>query len=232
MSYYLFDIAAAAVLLIAAWRGYRRGLILTLCGFLALFVALIGASAVSNALSGPASEALRPVIQTSLDNALSSYAAQLPPAADGSAAPGDGEVPIPLQDALDALQDSPVYRGFISSIQEAVDAGMVSAAADAVLVIADYVAAQLSRVALFLVSFILLLVLWYFISHALDLAFRLPVLSTLNHWGGAALGLAKGCLLVFVACWLLKGSFLPQQAIQSTYLLHFFCTASPLTLLS
>ena len=89
----------------------------------------------------------------------------------------------------------------------------------------------MAQLALFLVSFVLILVLWYFLSHALDLAFRLPVLSTLNHWSGAALGLLKGSLLLFIACWLLKGSFLPQSVIQNTYLLHFFCTVSPLTLL-
>ena len=63
-------------------------------------------------------------------------------------------------------------------------------------------------------------------------AFRLPVLSTLNRWSGAVLGLLRGGLLLFIACWLLKGSFLPQDAIQNSYLLNFFCTASPMTLLS
>ena len=40
-SYLIFDIIIAALLLLAAWRGYKKGFVLTLCGFLALFVAFI-----------------------------------------------------------------------------------------------------------------------------------------------------------------------------------------------
>ena len=43
-----------------------------------------------------------------------------------------------------------------------------------------------------LVSFALVLLLWLLLSRVLDLACKLPVLSTLNHWSGAALGLVKG----------------------------------------
>ena len=64
-----------------------------------------------------------------------------------------------------------------------------------------------------------------------DLAFRLPVLSALNHWSGAALGLLKGGALIFIACWLLRDSLIPPEAIQNTYLLKFFCTFDPLSLL-
>ena len=39
----IYDVLAAAVLILALWEGYRKGFVLTLCGFLALFVALIGA---------------------------------------------------------------------------------------------------------------------------------------------------------------------------------------------
>ena len=233
MSYLIFDAAVAAILLFSLWRGYHRGFILTLCGFLALFVALIGASAVSSALSGPVSRALQPAIQRNLTGILSGYTAQPQPGLSGSSSlPGaeDGLF-LPLQEALDALRDTPVYQGFAESIQEALDEGMVSAAADAVLVIADYVATQLSHIVLFFISFILILVLWYFISHALDLAFRLPVLSTLNHWCGAALGLLKGAVLLFILCWLFQGSFLPPEAVRETYLLRFFCMTTPLSLL-
>ena len=241
MKYLIFDVVIALLLLLAVWQGYRRGFILTFCGFLAIFIALVGASLVSNTLAQPVSRAISPIIESSIQHAVSDKLSS----GDVSAMGGDagaaqsqdpGQQPVledaPLQEILDLLKQSPLYRGFADALQNAVDAGMVAATANATLVISEYIAGQLARMILFVVSFVLILILWFFNSHALDLAFKLPVLSTLNHWGGAALGLAKGCLLVFVACWLLKGSFLPQQAIQSTYLLHFFCTASPLTLLS
>ena len=52
MSYLVFDLLIGAVLLIALARGYSRGFVLTLCGFLAVFVAFIGASVLSNARAG------------------------------------------------------------------------------------------------------------------------------------------------------------------------------------
>ena len=45
---------------------------------------------------------------------------------------------------------------------------------------------------LFLICFVLVLAGWTLLSRVLDLAFPLPVLSTLNHWSGAAVGLVKG----------------------------------------
>ena len=245
MVYLFFDVLIAAVLALAAWRGYRRGFILTFCGFLAIFVALVGGSLVSRALEQPVSQAISPIIESSIHQAVSE---KLQGSADASRS--DSSTPdflqdptlqqpdkdpledAPLEDILVLLHQSPLYRGFADSFQQAVDDGLVAATANATLVISEYIAGQVARIVLFVVSFVLILILWFFISYALDLAFKLPVLSTLNRWGGAALGLAKGALLVFVACWLLKGGFLPLQAIHSTYLLRFFCTASPLTLLS
>lgn len=236
-TFLLYDAIAALVLLVALIRGYKRGFILTLCGFLALFVALIGASFLSNTMSGPVSRALQPAIESSLTQIFSDHTTVQPPAVEGSSSQSaESQVPdesqLPLQEALDILRDSKFYQGFVEAIQSAVDEGMVSATANAVRVISDYIATQISKLVIFIISFVLILVLWFFISHALDLAFRLPVLSSLNHWGGAALGLVKGGLLLLIACWLLQGSFLPWETVRQTYLLRFFCISSPLSMLS
>lgn len=226
-TYLAFDSVIAALLLLALWRGYRRGFILTLCGFLAIFVALIGATVVSNVLAEPAAHSIRPIVEHHIQRVLDEQAAE----ALSSASQTAEHVPLPLQEALDTLKGTKLYRGFADAVQKSVNDGMVAATANAARIIADYIARQLAQIVLFLISFLLILILWFFISHALDLAFRLPVLSTLNRWSGAVLGLLRGGLLLFIACWLLKGSLLPQDAIQNSYLLNFFCTASPMTLL-
>lgn len=232
MHYLFFDLIIVALLLFAVWRGYRTGFILTFCSFLAVFVALLGASLVSNSLAQPVSHAISPMIESSIQQVMERRE-DTPPQVQSSEQEELSELPpdTPMEEILDLLKQSPLYRGFADALQAAVDAGLVAATVNASKVIAEYIAGQLARMVLFAVSFILILILWFFISHALDLAFKLPVLSTLNRWGGAALGLFKGSLMLFILCWLFKGSFLPQDAIQNTYLLHFFCTASPLSLL-
>ena len=44
----VLDIIIVVVVAVAAWRGYRKGLVMTLCGFLAVFVALAGATVLAN----------------------------------------------------------------------------------------------------------------------------------------------------------------------------------------
>ena len=73
MSYLFFDLILAALLLVFLWRGYARGLVLTLCGLLAVFVALIGATLVSDALAQPVADAIQPVVERGLRDSVESY---------------------------------------------------------------------------------------------------------------------------------------------------------------
>ena len=95
---------------------------------------------------------------------------------------------------------------------------MESVAAGVIRSLAEYAAVQLTRTVLFLLCFVLVLAAWTLLSHALDLAFRLPVLSTLNHWAGALAGLAMGLLVAGIGLWLL-GDFIPRQALADSILL-------------
>ena len=72
---------------------------------------------------------------------------------------------------------------------------------------------------LFLASFALVLLLWLLLSRVLDLAFKLPVLSTLNRWSGGVLGLCEGVVLVVIVGMLLKGGVLPEEVVENSYLL-------------
>ena len=226
MTYLVYDLIIAALLLFFLWRGYKKGFVMTLCSFLAIFVAFIGATVVSNTLAEPVTQIIRPLVEESIYQLLEEYQGGM----DFSSVL-DGEMPgdiqIPLDETIAALKESPVYKGFAGAIQEAVDSGMVAAGANAAIVVVDYIARQVAHGFLFVVSFGLIMILWSILSHALDMAFRLPVLSTLNRWCGGVLGLAKGALVIFILCWLLKGSYLPQEAIQNSYLLNLFCTISP-----
>ena len=231
MTYLVYDLIVVALLLFFLWRGYRKGFVMTLCSFLAIFVAFIGASMVSNALAEPVTQTIRPLVEESIYRLLEEQQVEVNVSSLLNSGMM-GEIQIPLEEALTALKESSVYKGFADAIQEAVESGMVAAGANAAIVVVDYIARQVARGFLFVVSFGLIMILWSFMSRTLDLAFRLPVLSTLNRWCGGVLGLLKGGLIVFILCWLLKGSYLPQDAIQNSYLLNLFCTVSPLAFFS
>lgn len=228
MTYILFDIAIAAILLLFLWQGYKKGFVLTLCGFLAVFVAFIGATLISNALAKPVAQAIVPMIESGIHDTLTQSIQETAPDASAPVLPEE----LPLSDILEALQDSPIFHSLAEAFQQAVDEGVETVATSAAQALAEYIAIQIARTVLFILAFAAVLVAWFFLSHALDLAFKLPVLSTLNHWAGAGVGLIKGGLILFIAAWLLKGSFIPSQAIEQTFLLNFFCTSSPLSLLA
>jgi len=229
MQYIPYDLIVALLLLLSLWQGYRKGFVLTLCGLLALFVAFIGATLISDTLAQPVANSIQPIVERHIQDLIQEQ--QIP--ADLSDLLTDeilDDVQIPLEDVLAPLRDSSLFQGFADAFQNAVESGAVAVAGDAAKAIAGYVALQLAETVLFLVAFITILVLWSLLSHVLDLAFRLPVLSTLNHWAGAVLGLLKGFVLVYIAVQLLENGFLSPDVIEDTYLLRFFSRFHPMML--
>lgn len=231
MNYIFYDVIIAALLLFFLWRGYRKGFILTLCGFLAVFVALIGASILSNVLAEPVAKAIEPVVMSGIHDTVTSSFQRVPAADASSAEEADWLSQLPLDELLEPLKDSKFFQGFADAFQKALDAGAAEVAGNAARAVAHFVAVQIARTVIFSVAFIAVLIAWFVLSHALDLVAKLPVLNSLNRWTGAVLGLAEGALLVFIAAWLLKDGYLPPEAVQNTYLLHLFCTTNPLKFL-
>lgn len=94
-------------------------------------------------------------------------------------------------------------------------------------------AGQLSKSILFPIFFLLLLLVWGVVSRALDLVSKVPVVNTLNHGLGGAIGLVKGVVVVYVVVWVLCGpaGVISPQTTQETHLLRLMTQYDPLHLL-
>ncbi len=234
MSAIFFDLLIAVVLLVAVIRGCQKGLVLTLCGMLAVFVAFFGALVLSNTLAEPVSHAVRPVVEQSISAALEDaleeqgWTMEQPDPA-GSQPETDIADQFSMDQLLELLQDNPLVSGFVQSVHEAVGQGVLEVTTSAAQALAAYIAREITRMVLFVIGFVLVLVAWTLLSRALDLACRLPVLYTVNRWAGGAAGLVRGGVVLFIACWLLR-SVLPQQAVEQSVLLRWFCTTNPIAL--
>ena len=220
--YLIFDLAVAAVLLIFALRGASKGLVLSLCGLLAVVVAFAGASFAARTAAPLVADALEPHFAAAIEEQLSAQIQAGTPVEE-----------LPLQDVLTALKEMGFYEELIDGVNQAVEGGMLDAAAGAAAAVAAALAQSAASAIIFLVAFILLLIVWTAISRSLDLVARLPGLHILNQAGGAVIGLLKGCVFVFVAVWLLgyAGHLIPEEAVRQTHLLRFFLTVNPLELL-
>lgn len=227
MTYFIYDLAVAAILALFVFWGSRKGLVLTLCSLAAVFVALIGASFLSDALAEPVAKAIEPAVTGSIRDTVTSYYQRSP--TENPSDEADWLAQLPLDKLLDPMRESDFFKGYVETFQKAVDDKAAEIVTHAVQALAHFVAVQIARMVIFILAFFAILIGWFFLSRALDLVARLPVLSTVNRWGGGAAGLVKGALVLFIAAWLLRDGYIPREAVEHTFLLNFFCTVSLLS---
>lgn len=232
MSYIIYDIVILAVVAFFLWRGASKGLVLSLCGLLAVVVAFVGSSLLASSLAPKIGAALEPKFAAAIEEQLDKQIANSVPR-PGDTAPAAPE-DFPLQDVLEALRGMGLYEDLIGSIDKAVNDGMLDVAASAAAAVAAAIAQSVAYMVVFLICFILIMIAWTLLAHGLDLVTKLPGLNALNKAGGAAIGLVKAVIILFIAAWLLRysGSFIPEEAVQQTHLLKFFMTTNPMTLIT
>lgn len=230
MAFLIADGLVLAVLLIFACIGARRGLILSLCGLLAFVVAFLGASFAARTLSPVVADALEPRFAAAIEEQLNESIRQQAEAGEAAVLSPDD---VPLEGVLDALREMGFYETLINTVDRAVESGMTAVAASAAAAVAAAIAQSAAYLILFLLGFFLILLAWRLLSRALDLVARLPGLHFLNKTGGALFGLVQGCIILFVAAWLLQffGHMLPRELVEQTVLLKFFMTTTPFSLL-
>lgn len=220
----LIDVALAAVLILFIWLGAHKGFILTLCSLVAVIVALVGANLISDALAPKAAEFLQPRLEQSIQKVLEEKALEV-----------SAQDSLNVSDVLAALREKGgLYEWAAQGLGDTLKSvpGTDAIAHQASLA-ASALAEQVARGILFSVSFLLVLIVWFFVSHALDLVSKLPVIDSLNHTLGGVLGGVKGLIILYIAAWILcslTGTVSPETA-EETYLLSFLLKYSPLDLL-
>jgi len=173
----IFDLVLVAIVLIFAILGACKGLILSLCSLLAVIVALIGGTVAANYLTPPLAEQAAPLVE----GFLREHWADLIAFGSQALEQLEGFLPQIAQRVLEQQEWSAQAATFLPEFSVAVTAAIL-------------------RPIIFLIAFVVVLIAWSVVSHALDLVARLPVLSTLNTTGGFLFGLAKGVLLLVVVC--------------------------------
>lgn len=223
----IYDGAIVAILLFFFLRGRKKGLILTLCGLAAFFVAIIGARMAAEVFTPNVADLLQPgfssAIEAQMDNGLLEQWNDVLDNMEQS----DNAI-------LDFLTGLGFYDDVADSIRNAIASQAAQTVADVALALARTVAEVVASVLVFVVAFLLITVVWFLLSHALNLAARLPILHGLNRTLGGLFGLLQGMLLLFLLAWVLRllGGVIPQETVEQTTLLKFFCTSNPLSLIT
>lgn len=200
----ILDLILLAVVLLFAWLGARRGLVLSFCSLIAVVVGLIGGSLIADYLTPPLTKQIAPMVRGFLEEQLTSGALALT-GGDGFLGRITGE----LYASRDWLLSATSFTDELSRV----------------------LTRAVLRPILFLLAFVVVLILWYFLSHALDLVAKLPLLSALNAVGGFLFGAVKGGLLLMVAALLIryfKPDLIPTAALETSRVLDLLQKAPPL----
>lgn len=194
---FLFDIAIIALLAFFAWRGATKGLVLSLCGLAAVFVAFFSAQFIADRFSPPVANIIRPVIAQSFQKVAPHPV--ITDEEEDETGPG-----YTLEELFASVEENGLFEGFTTFLKEGVERDAVEEEhwATPVDALANYLAGGIARALLFAIVFLAVQLAWFLVSHALDMAFKLPLLSEMNLAGGLLFGLVKGALLTIVLVWL------------------------------
>lgn len=223
----LYDLVILAILAFFLWRGWRKGLLLSLCGLVVVILSLVGANFIADTAAPPVAKALQPKLAAVIEENVNDYMATHYDDIVPSDAPASTEV-----NPWDALREmGGIYALCADSVEEAI--GQFSRSLDLsemYAIAANRVAEQLAHHILFAVAFVVLFVLLTLLLHALDLVAKLPGLHFCNGLGGGLIGLIKGVLVLFVVVTVLgissRGLFSPE-VVEKTYLCKFLVEINP-----
>lgn len=226
----VYDLVILAILALFLWRGWRKGLILSLCGLVVVILSLVGANFIADTAAPPVAKALQPKLAEAIEENVTDY----------MATHYDDIVPGANVPAISSLSDAlremgGIYAWCADSVEDA--AGKLTRSMDSLpdlselcSIAANRVAEQLAHHILFAVAFVVLFVLLTLLLHALDLVAKLPGLKFCNGLGGGLIGLVKGVLVLFVVLCVLRltsGHLFSPETVEKTYLFKFFVKINP-----
>lgn len=254
---FIVDIIIIVLLVFSVFMGYKKGLVKTLFGCFSLIAAIVLASV----FGAPVGNAVKDSVffdgvEQSVTNEISTNVNDLQEKPDALQAQyvganyeddkiSQGEKMV--EDFADSALGRTVFRlgvdeeqikkDFANAIDGVGDKVKGSSDVKGVLVsviagpVLDCIASALGTVIVFIVSLILLKILCYF----LDKVFKLPILNTVNKYGGLCAGVVSGVIGIYVLCMIIETllPILPANPVlyagmaENTIVYNFFINLNP-----
>lgn len=229
VSYIIFDLVILAILILFAFHGLHRGLILSFFSLLSVLIALIGAILLSNLWAPSVAARLQPTLQPTVISALETALPET--TVDTASSEGylllllkDADLPFGLEQYLADVQEEGIRENSENTAETSWTESLSA-------VLSEKLANTIAQNGLFVLCFLLILILWNLLARVLNLVAKLPGLHALNKLGGFVFGVLRGTLLLFFCAWLVRwlwNDLIPPETIEQSKLLHFFMTTNPL----
>ena len=218
MTSVLIDLLLVGVVAFCVWQGFRKGLILSVCGILIIFIAAFLAGKVAESYARPVSEQLVPIMSWIADDAID------------EAAKGKGRVNeiTDKETIAEIARDAYKSLGISSTEVNKMAEKALSTLETSELTVRESIA----RTLLFGVAYALLCILGFLIfmlgltllMHFLAAIFKLPVLNLVDTIGGTAVGLFYGILILCAVGWGARflGIVISPEILDKTVILKLF----------
>ena len=182
------DIAAIVILLISTAIGAGFGAFRAISGLAGTLAGAIGAFKLQGAVIPMVVKILTPIVRSAVESAAETQ---------GVESILESQL---TQDLMGLFRQLSEALGLTGSAGEAVAQSAQSAGARIIDAITGGIVAQIAPAVAFLLLFLVIKAAAQLILQLLSIE-DLPIISTINKAGGAALGLASGLLIVFILCW-------------------------------
>ena len=231
----IINILLVAILIICAWQGYKKGIILGIIDVLVIILSLYGAQLLSDTFSYEVIPVLKPFVSGYMEAKVeeNTYLAF-----GYEADPLTGRFDTPYS-ATDLLVSQPEMRqtviantykglGFYDAMTETLTDRTMEYAQDNNASIASSVVTISCQTVTwyggFLLAFIILFAVLSVIVNLPNLSFKIPYVGIVNDIGGVLIGLFVGALFCSVVVWVCQfaGLVLPEQTLRATGLAAFF----------
>ena len=222
----IIDGVLVLLLLLSFFVGAKRGLFKSLMGFVVLIAAIVGAAIAANTLTEPITDLVLPAFEEKISDWLGvPEELTMGNIASGILSSDSTKNPS-FSEWFEKLE---LFRGgdrFVEHLQEK--------AANAAHLAARSLVESVVHAVLLLASFVMLLIVLKLLTGLIDHVFELPVLHALNTLGGGVFALLEAAILLYLVLWLAPefGITFFRDNASDTYLLKFFTTHTPFTLIA
>lgn len=203
----ILDILLVAIVVICAWSGYKKGLIMGIGGIIIIIISLFGANLLSNTFSYEVIPVLRPFAAGYMEKQMNETV---------SDAMGISDTGLSVEDYLLQNPDEAEEFCYLSyqalGIYDAEARGLAQQAVeyadeqDVTIreAVSEVLCTGITYAAGFILAFLLVLIVLTVIGNLPNLSFKLPHLDLVNDIGGVLMGLATGVLFCAVIAWAIQ----------------------------
>jgi len=221
----VLDLIIIAVVAYCAWRGYKGGMIVNICGVVAIIIALCVGNIVAKVYSNEVSSMLETFGTGIVDTAAAESIAY--DGTDENGEVSDYYVVLTEEEKEDTyavgyatLQRVGLSTGLSEKIAAETSKDVVGVNQDMRSMLTEKMCAQIAFFIVFIVVFALVAIIFAAIGNIVNLSFEIPGLEKVNKYIGLAIGIFKGIVVAMIIASALRyfGVILGPEKISNTWI--------------